>query len=60
MRLETEEAEIKRVEEEKAAEETKRIKEEKAAAEEWVYLSVHIIYFDCLQSVHDCWRDHHN
>ena len=34
MRLETEEAEIKRVEEEKAAEETKRIKEEKAAAEE--------------------------
>ncbi len=43
MRLETEEPEIKRVEEEKAAEEMKRIEEEKAAAEEWVYLSVHII-----------------
>ncbi len=43
MRPEADEAEMKRVEEEKAAAEIKRIEEEKAAEEEWVYLNVHIL-----------------
>ncbi len=43
MRLEADEVEMKRVEEEKAAAETKRIEEETAAEEEWVYLNVQIL-----------------